>query len=39
MYYDNTNKWIVVPKINKSVTKGTFVGASKVVVKPSKVIN
>ena len=39
MYYDNTNKWIAVPKVNKSVSKETFVEASKVVVKPSKVIN
>ena len=39
MYYDNTNKWITVTKINKSVSKETFVEASKVVVTPSKVIN
>ena len=32
MYYDNTNKWIAVTKINKSVSKETFVEASKVVV-------
>ena len=32
-----TNKWIAVTKISKSVSKETFVKASKVVVKPSKV--
>ena len=39
MYYDNTNKLISVPEINKSVLKETFVEASKVVVKPSNIIN
>ena len=39
MYYDNTNKWIAVAKINKSVSKETFVEASSVVVKSAKVIN
>ena len=42
MYYDNTkyDKWIAaMTEINKSVSKETFVEASKVVVKPSKVIN
>ena len=39
MYYDNTNKWIAVTKINKSVSKETFGEVSKVAVKPSKVIN
>ena len=38
MYYDNTNKWIAVTKINKSASKETFGEALKVVVKPSKVI-
>ena len=33
MYYDNTNKWIAVTKISKSVSKETFIEASKVVVK------
>ena len=39
MYYDNTNKWVAVTQINKSVSKETFGEASKVVVKPLKVIN
>ena len=39
MYYDNTNKWIAVTKINKSASKETFVEASKVVIKPLKVVN
>ena len=39
MYYDNTNKWIAVAKISKSVSKETFVEALNVVVKPLKVIN
>ena len=34
MYYDNTNKWIAVTKINKYVSKETFIEASKVAVKP-----
>ena len=28
-YYDNTNKWIAVTKINKSVSKETFVESFK----------
>ena len=38
MYYDNTNKWITVTKINKSLSKETFIEALKAVVKPLKVI-
>ena len=34
-----TNNRIAVTKISKSVSKETFIEASKVVVKPSKVIN
>ena len=33
------NKWIALAKTSKSVSKETFVVASKVVVKPLKVIN
>ena len=40
MYYDNTNKWIAVTKINNlACVKKTFVKAWKVIIKPSKVVN
>ena len=39
MYYNNTNKWIAVAKINKSVSKEAFIETSSAVVKPAKAIN
>ena len=34
-----TNKWVLVIKTSKPVSKETFIKASKVVDKPSKVAN